>query len=110
MNISDAQKEAFEISCSKGWHAPGDTRTLGDWITLIHSELSEAYEEYRNGHPINEVRIVNGKPEGVAVEIADAAIRIFDFCAMYDIDLTEVVRLKMDYNRTRSFRHGGKLA
>ncbi|GHU66537.1 hypothetical protein FACS1894184_04760 [Clostridia bacterium] len=50
------------------------------------------------------------KPEGVAVELADAIIRILDYCAYVGIDIDSVVREKMEYNKSRPYRHGGKLA
>jgi hypothetical protein len=48
------------------------------------------------------------KPEGEAVELADAVIRIGDYFAMRGWDLEAVVKLKMNYNATRPHRHGGK--
>ena len=46
------------------------------------------------------------KPEGVAVELADAVIRIADLCGHLGIDLEAAIALKMDYNETRPFKHG----
>ncbi len=48
------------------------------------------------------------KPEGEAVELADVLIRIGDRFAMMGWDLEAVVKLKMNYNRTRPHKHGGK--
>lgn len=46
------------------------------------------------------------KPEGVAVELADAVIRIADLCGHLGIDLESAIDLKMAYNETRPFKHG----
>ena len=46
------------------------------------------------------------KPEGVAVELADAVIRIADLCGHLGIDLDAVIRLKMTYNEGRPHKHG----
>jgi NTP pyrophosphatase (non-canonical NTP hydrolase) len=73
----------------------------------MHSELSEALEEYRN-NPDNEIYTVNGKPEGIGIELADCVIRIMDFCGQHKIDLALCMQVKMEYNKTRSHRHGGK--
>lgn len=48
------------------------------------------------------------KPEGWAVELADAVIWIADLCGFMGIDLEEIIKLKMDYNEHRSYLHGKK--
>jgi NTP pyrophosphatase (non-canonical NTP hydrolase) len=99
-------KEAYENARSKGWH--DDERTFGEYISLVHSELSEALEDYRSGRGVNELYYEEDKPCGIPVELADVLIRIFDFCGLYDIDLQNAIDIKMKYNKTRSHRHGGK--
>lgn len=49
------------------------------------------------------------KPEGVAVELADAVLRILDYCAAAGIDIESVLEMKHEYNKGREYRHGGKL-
>lgn len=104
--------EAFANAKDKGWwELPPDDRLFSEKIALMHSELSEALEEWRNGHALPEIYYgENGKPEGVPIELADVLIRIFDTAAAYGIDLDEAVRIKMKYNSTRAHRHGGKRA
>lgn len=46
------------------------------------------------------------KPEGVAVELADAVIRIADLCGHLGIDLDAVIAEKMAYNAGRPYKHG----
>lgn len=48
------------------------------------------------------------KPEGVAVELADAVIRIADLCGHLGIDLEEVIEIKMAYNEGHPYKHGKK--
>lgn len=48
------------------------------------------------------------KPEGIPIELADILIRIADTCGARGINLTEALRLKMAYNKTRPTRHGDK--
>jgi NTP pyrophosphatase (non-canonical NTP hydrolase) len=77
-------------------------------LALVHSEVSEAVECARCG--LLEWYEEDGKPEGMVVELADAVIRIADLCEALGLDLESAIELKHEYNKTRSHRHGGKLA
>ncbi|OHD25105.1 MAG: hypothetical protein A2Y38_02750 [Spirochaetes bacterium GWB1_59_5] len=108
------QVAIHEWAKGKGWWDEdiSQRRSFGDLCALFHSEISEAYEEYRNHHRTTEVYLNTtdrpGKPEGIPVEIADLVIRVLDFCEHEGIDLQAVMEQKHAYNHTRAFRHGGK--
>lgn len=118
--IREWQTEIHSLATEKGWWdgctRDADGRVLLNVdavlarISLIHSELSEAVEEARKSHNYSEIYYDTSKPEGFAVELADAVIRILDLCGALGIDLEQVVDTKHSYNRTRPRRHGGKLA
>ena len=42
------------------------------------------------------------------MELADCVIRIADMAELLGIDLEGCIRVKMEYNKTRPHRHGGK--
>ena len=177
MNLSELQKEAHAIAVAHGWW--DEERTFGELIALVHSELSEALEAYRQyGDMLPRLRRFHqidgwstgladehgGQPVGVPSELADVVIRIVDMAEYYEgtltaeggtpeqasvgdwialahywlsqaygevpryratnlnnclvvvyrmiehygIDLDAAIEAKMEYNRTRSYRHGGK--
>lgn len=124
--------DVHENAVAHGWWEknPG----LPEVLMLCVSELAEALEEYRRGRPMlyypcnagglcdkehcgsktydpsdpDACSAQSNKPEGVAVELADCILRILDYCGYAGIDIEEAVRLKYEYNKTRSYRHGRK--
>ena len=110
MRIKDIQKEIHKVAKSKGWYK-GKKRSIGELIALCHSELSEALEEYREDDSnLQDVLVMvdTNKPVGFAVELADVIIRILDMAEHLGINMEEAIRVKVDYNKTRKERHGGK--
>jgi NTP pyrophosphatase (non-canonical NTP hydrolase) len=102
VTIQQLCNEATLASASKGFHSPAPTKL--EALMLIVSEIAEACEEIRAGKPIEYVE--NGKPEGLGVEMADAVIRIADFCGYHGINLQDIIARKMAFNQTREYKHG----
>lgn len=103
--FNELAKEIYQNAIEHGWW--DEPRRFGEIVALCHSELSEALEEYRARRPMVYADD-QGKPEGIAVEMADCIIRILDWAGHAGVDMDAIVRLKMDYNKTRSYRHGNK--
>lgn len=97
-----------EWAVSNGFYDPGMVRDLDGMLANVHSEVSEALEEWRNGRAPTEIYYNGAKPEGIPIELADVIIRVLDICAHHEIDIDHAVALKMAYNRTRTYRNGGK--
>lgn len=115
--FQELMDEAHNTALEKGWW--NLSLTFGEQLLLFHAEISEALEEYRSGHSLTEIYYLSTpdgmtsnhtheKPEGIPIELADLLIRVFDTCAYYNIDLLDAILIKMEYNKTRSFRHGNK--
>ncbi len=115
--LNTLRDEIHKNAVEKGWW--DEERTFGDVISLCHSELSEALEEYRAGNEGIYYKSEDGrvsreqseefpKPEGIPIEFADVIIRILDFCGREGIDIAEAIAIKNAYNETRPYRHGGK--
>lgn len=106
LTISNLIAQAHEMAVDKGfWNFETN---VPEKIALIHSEISEALEEYRDPHSIDLLYYKEDKPEGFGIELADAVIRIADLCGYFNIDLTQMISIKMEYNSTRPYMHGKK--
>jgi len=97
------QKEAHQTAIKSGFW----DEDSGDYVAIgnMHAELSEAWEALRHGNPPSE-----HIPEfsGVEEEFADVLIRVLDTCEKRGYRLIDAVMAKMEFNRTRSYKHGGK--
>ena len=106
MEIKTLVQESNETAHDKGWW--DRHREMPELLALVHSEVSEALEAYRIGEVNMTWHTHDGKPEGLVMELADVVIRIADLCGEFDLDLESALLEKMAYNKTRSYKHGGK--
>lgn len=100
--VSACHKESSDAGW---WHNKNGVHLLhespyvvSNKIALIHSELSEALEGDRKG--TMDSHIPHRKT--IEVELADAAIRLFDLAGALDLDLGGAVDEKRAYNLKRA--------
>ena len=72
-------------------------RNKGEQQMLIVSEIAEAMEGTRKDLPDDHLPHRSMEE----VEMADAVIRIMDYCAGHGLDLDGALREKLEYNKTR---------
>ena len=74
------------------WNVEKDVPTC---LCLIHSEVSEALESYRDDKLFGE-------------ELADILIRTLDLADRLNVNIDKEVQDKIEKNRLRGYRHGRK--
>lgn len=82
----------------KGFGTKPEDINVAEKIALIHSEISEAYEAYRNKN-------IDGK-DGLEEELGDAVQRILHLCGIMNIDIERAILKKLDYNKDRQWNWG----
>lgn len=103
--IQSLVEHCHSAARDNGWWE-GSERNKGELLALIHSELSEALEYVRKPDADKHLPQYGG----LTVELADAVIRIFDMAGALNLPLGPALVDKIEYNRSRGKRHGGKLA
>lgn len=116
-SISELQNICYRNAVDAGWYT--DLKTglpkqlnKGERLMLIVSEVAEAMEGIRKNLPDDKLP---HRPM-VEVELADAVIRILDFCGAEGYDLQGAIMEKIEYNKNREdhklenrIKDGGKL-
>lgn len=95
MNISEWQNLCFSRAFEAGWHDKDVDK--GTRLMLIVSEVAEAMEGERKDLMDNHLP----HRRMAEVEMADAVIRIMDYCGKYGYDLEGAMEEKLEYNLHR---------
>ena len=101
--INQLSLDCFDNSKRHGfWGRNAETRNDGEMIALIHYELSEMLEAIRKPMMSDHIPTFTLVEE----EAADVLIRLLDMSAGREWDIGGALVAKMEFNKSRSFKHG----
>ncbi len=121
------QREVHEVNVKNGWWETPPS--IGDILAMMHCELSEAMEAYREGKNIDDVwydckqqddectegyyTSIGGcqscpysKPEGIPVELADCVMRIMDIMEYVGFFISKELYDHLGENIIAAFKKG----
>lgn len=103
--LYDLQDQIHKTTVEKKWWDPHGP-TKAEALLLVHSELGEATQALREDENQPSEHI----PEYSAIEeeLADVVIRVLDLSRGFNWDVVGAIIAKMEFNKTRPDRHGGK--
>lgn len=107
--INTLQETCHSNAKSKGWW--DKPREDGTCLMNITCEIAEANEALRQTNPETGKMKQSIKIPGfleVEEELADTIIRILDFAGYHRFRIAEAIKAKLEFNQTRSYRHGKK--
>lgn len=101
-NVNELVDVCYNASFEAGWHTDLATGNLKDrnkaeMLMLMVSEISEAMEGERKNLMDDKL---SHRPMA-EVELADAVIRIADYCGRWNYDLGGAIVEKIQYNKNR---------
>lgn len=100
--LRQLQADIHQANVDAGWWTDLETgerkqRNKGELLMLIVTEIAEAMEGERKD--LMDDKLPHRK--NAEVELADAFIRILDYCGGFGYDLAGAMQDKLEFNRTR---------
>ena len=108
--LNELAKKLFIVAQSKGFYKTKSLQ-MGDYCAKLHGEVSELFEAYRKSQLYQQCD--KNTPELLTCaeeELADVIIQALEISHRLNINIGRAIRVKTEYNKTRSYRNGGKKA
>lgn len=123
MTIDEIADEIYANAKAHGFHEEPLRTYIADTTANIHGEVSEFWEAFRH-HTLDKPCDKAEQMKAVGLdpltceeeEIADIIIRAFDTHQRLRVEglskksVAEIILTKHSFNRSRSYKHGGKAA
>lgn len=124
--FNDTAEKIHGMAVSKGWWNSSCGDLFAEKCMMIVTEIVEAVDEYRNSRggfyftpetapagqavsrSFNPAEWHGEKIGGVHVELIDTLIRLLDLMCSLNINIDELLAMKIAYNSQREYRHGNK--
>lgn len=121
--LNELRDEIYANAKAHGFYDEPDDKNIMQKLMLTVTELGEAAESLRcdkfaqmKNFLYNRTKSMSPHDERLQFEIyikdsfedeiADTIIRLLDLCGYMEINIDTFIRLKMDYNKDRDYRHG----
>jgi NTP pyrophosphatase (non-canonical NTP hydrolase) len=118
--INNLAKNIFNVVKLKGFHThplseKEKIEIFPSYIANLHSEISELWEAYRNNKLFEDCNKAD-KMEALGLkrlncleeELSDEIIRCLDIAYEFQLDIGQAILDKLEYCKTREWKHGGK--
>lgn len=96
LTLKELTKIIIQQAKEKGFGIKPNEINVGEKITLIHAEISEAYAAYR-------YKKMRGR-HCFREELGDTIQRILHLCGIFKIDIEKEILRKIEYNKTREWK------
>lgn len=93
LTLNELQEIIMKQAKEKGFGTTPEEINTPEKISLIHSEVSEAFEAFRKKN-------IDGK-DGLKEELGDVIQRVLHLCGIYHIDVEREILKKISNNKNR---------